>query len=256
MKTGTKRWKKMAGALGVLGFFLSSAAAIQVTPTYQIFQVKPGGSTTGELTLINNEADPMPLTPGVKDWYTFPANEKFPTDTWLIVDPESFVLQPGESRKVTFKIKTPKKAVGELMGMLTFSSKSQMLTSQLSVAMYVSLEGTEKIEAETAAISVQASTHTIVSVLINNTGNVHVRPRGLIRIFDKDDQLQINAVPEYGKPVFPGQPRALSATIRNFRLLPGRYRAVIELEDGDREYTFPVQEKKFTVGKDGRTKGQ
>ena len=242
-----------------MGFFLPSALvqALEVTPTYQIFTLKPGEKAKSELTLTSNEPTDLNVVPGAKDWKGNTENKEIKTADWLKVDEKPFILKSGANRVIKFTVTAPPKAKGEVMGMLSFATKSTdvtMLSFRLSVAMYVVIEGTEKKEGEVAAISVVPSSNTAVSFLFNNKGNVHLRPKGLIEIYDNKDTLVLNAVYDSSVPSYPKQPRAYQATIKNYRLPAGNYTAVVKLEDADWHFQYPVQKKKFSVSAEGMSR--
>jgi hypothetical protein len=198
------------------------------------------------------------VTPSVKDWFTAPANKKIKTLDWLKVDAKPCDLKKGETKKIKFTVQAPKAAVGEVMGMLTFTTKTNdadMISFRLSLAVYVAIKGTEKKDGDVAAISVNADTDTYVSYLFVNRGNTHLRPKGLIKIFDEHDQQVLNVVYEPSLPTFAGTKRAYTAKVKNYRLDPGKYRAEINLSDADWDIAFPTEKKKFEFKANGKTKG-
>src|SRR6185503_12517215 len=157
--------KSFVGVWGLAAavLFTARAGALQITPTYQIFTVKAGEETTGELTLTNTEDADVTVNPELKEWFTLPANKDFKVEDWLKVMEPPFTFKPGESRKIRFIAKAPKKAKGELVGMLSFLTRKKSLgsvTFRLSVGIYVAVQGTEKFEGEVSAVSVKISTPT------------------------------------------------------------------------------------------------
>lgn len=233
--------------------------ALEVRPTYQIFVLKPGGSARGELTLTSNEGTSLDVVPEAKDWYVMPANKGIKAADWLKVSQKPFLLKPSESKTIRFTVEAPKKARGEVMGMLSFATKDHvgsMVSFRLSVAMYVAIQGTEKKEGEVTAISVVPSSNTVISYLFSNTGNVHLRPKGLIQLFNDKDELVVNMVYDQSVPTYPGRPNAYSGTLKNYRLPAGRYTAQIKLQDADWNFDFPLQKKKLSVSEEGKAKSR
>lgn len=229
--------------------------ALQVSPTYQVFEGKAGKAVNGSMTVTNNETDPITITPTVKEWFKFGANEAFAVDDWLRLDStRPFDLKAGESHVVKYRMHVPKQAKGELIGAMTFSNKPEagMVTMQLSVVQYLAVKGTEDIEADFANVGINISSDTTVGLLVVNKGNVHLRPHGYVNVVDsrhnKAGSFQI--VP--GQPVFPGQSRVYSSTIKRYRLPAGQYEAVIEMKDVDRPISFPVKRQRFNVLPDGK----
>ena len=128
-----------------------------------------------------------------------------------------------------------------------------MLHFRLSVAIYVVIAGTEKYDGEVAAISVIPDKDTTVSYMFVNKGNVHLRPKGLMKIYDDNDELVMNVVYAQQNPTLPGKPQIYTATVKDFTLPVGKYRAEIELQDGDWNTVYPVQKKKFEVREGGQS---
>ena len=85
-----------------------------------------------------------------------------------------------------------------------------------------------------------------VSCPVKNTGNVLVRPAGLIEIKSGDKTLGTMNFME-GKPVYPGLSRAYSAA-SIFVLKPGEYKVVINISCAGQT---KVKEKQIKIGESG-----
>lgn len=229
--------------------------AFRVTPTYQVFRLKPGTRTVGELTLTNTQDKDLLITPSAYDFYTLPANKKIKTTDWLQISNEEFFLKQGESKTIKFVVTAPKKAKGELAGNLRFESRSKQVggvSLSLSLAIYAAITGTEKPELTIPALSVKLSSNTEVGFLAMNTGNVHLRPRGFIYVYDeKTNELVLNVGINSGVPALPNQPRLFSGVVNDYRLPEGRYRAEVALDDVDWGNSLPIEKRKFIVKNDG-----
>jgi hypothetical protein len=229
--------------------------ALQVAPTYQVFQAKPGGKVEGQMTVTNNEGEAVTLVPSVKNWFKLNVNAEHDVEKWLRLDEDKeFTLKPGESRLIKYTLVAPKKAKGELAGAVTFSTKpkANMITMQLSVVQYLGLVGTEKAAMEVEGVGVLVSSNTQVGVVVKNEGNVHIRPAGFIYVEDTGGQRLLNVEIPVGQPAFPGANRLYSGTVKGFRLKPGSYVARIELSDVDRPIKYPTVTKKFSVNEEGK----
>jgi hypothetical protein len=208
----------------------------------------------GELTIVNGNETDLLVTPSITDFYTLPENKKIKTSDWLSIDRSNFPLKKGESRNVKFTVTIPKKAKGELAGNIhfdTYSKEVGMVSLSLSLAIYASVSGTEKPQLKIPGLAIKLSSNTSVGILAVNTGNIHLRPRGWIYVYDHQDQLILNVAIDAGSPALPNQPRPFSGTIKDYRLPEGRYRAEIALEDADWGVTLPVEKRKFVVNSDG-----
>lgn len=229
--------------------------AFRVTPTYQVFRLKAGTRTIGELTLTNTQDKDLLIVPSAFDFYTLPENKKIKTTDWLQISNEEFSLKQGESKTIKFVVNVPKKAKGELAGNLRFESRGKQVggvSLSLSLAIYAAVTGTEKIDLTYPAVAVKLSSHTEVGFMALNNGNVHVRPRGFVYVYDdKSNELVLNVGINSGVPALPKQPRFFSGVVNDYRLPEGRYRMEFALEDIDWGKSLPLEKRKFTVKSDG-----
>lgn len=231
------------------------AEAIAITPSIQAFELLPGEKVESQITVANTEEETLQVVPVMKTWFELKENKGIKVSDWLEYESAaSFSLKPGESKTLRFHVRAPKKAVGELIGMLSFRTKSPTRTSVefvMSSAVYLALKGTEKLKGQVAAFTVTPSSSQLTAgILVRNAGNVHLRPYGILQILDSKDQPYANVELEKGQPVYPGQQRAYMGTIKDFTLKPGQYTAVIGIEDNDRNVTIDSRREKFTVAED------
>jgi len=258
-KFAAQRLRPFVFLLGLLAIPLP-ALALQLTPTYQVLEVAAGGKVEGRLKIVNNHGEDVIITPSVREWVQTKHNKKTAIDEWLKLDKKAFTLKDGESREIEFTALAPKKAKGEMIGMLTFQTKRQEvevveggnITLQVSVAVYVAVTGTEKIAQEVSNVAVNITTNTSIAVTVKNTGNVHTRPKGWVYFYDPEDRLVLNVELESGKPTYPDLTRVYNGKVRGFVLPAGKYTAKIEMRDTDRAITYPVEVRRITVSEDGR----
>ncbi len=235
----------------LIGLFALDGFAIQVSPTYQMFTVKPGGKAEGRCTVTNNEENDLKISLSSKDWFIAPGNEKFKATDWLTFKTKEFSLKKGASQEINFFVKAPKGAQGELIGMLSFSLIEEIPTNinkVLSVAIYNAIEGSEKIKGNIKAIMVSPTTGTVsVSVLLENRGNVHLRPSGFFEMRNDKDQTVANIFLEQGRPTYPGKEGVYMGKLNDIRLKPGIYKCVITMTDIDRQIEFVKTSKKVEI---------
>lgn len=251
--------KKLAVILMLIGCLVQSSLwALQVTPPYQVIELKPGEAGLGECEVTNNEEKDLNIKIYPKDWFVLPENKanNITATDWLAVDTPEFILKPGESRKVEVMIKAPEKAVGELVGMISvefFGEVKTMVNQMVSVAVYATVLGTEKMKTELEAISIMPSSHTLqIGVQVKNTGNMHVRPAGTVRIFDLKKKLLRDVAIQQARPVYPGRTHSYYGQIYGDALKPGKYMAHILLRDVDRNVGIVDKQQKILITKDNK----
>ncbi len=265
--SGQLRPKSVSKRLRPFVFFAAFLAlslpafALQITPTYQVLETKAGDKTSGFLTLVNNHEEVVSIQPGVREWVQTARNKKTPVEKWLKVDQEPFDLKPGESKKIRFDALVPKSAKGEMIGMLTFTTQAKgeieskegaMITMRISVAVYVAVTGTEKIDQKVDNITVEISSNTMFAVKVRNTGNCHTRPKGWLYIDDEKGNRVLNVELETGIPTYPETTRIYNGILKNYILPAGKYSARVEMEDVDRALKYSPQSFKMTVSPQGR----
>jgi hypothetical protein len=213
--------------------------------------VKPGKKATGELTVTNDEGEKINVVLSSKDWFVTPGNEKFKASEWLSFKQKEFPMEKDGVKTVQFFVEAPQGAKGELVGMLSIGVQPEIpttLNKVLSVAMYVAIQGTEKLKAEVQAIMISPSSGTLTaSLLLKNEGNVHVRPEGWFVIKNTKGQIIADITLEKGRPTYPGKENVYSGQVKDVQLKPDEYSAEIALNDVDRKIEIVRMTKKFEV---------
>ncbi|MCG3204694.1 MAG: hypothetical protein KCHDKBKB_01409 [Elusimicrobia bacterium] len=236
----------------------SSLWALSMTPSVQSFNVKPGESVGGEVSVTNTDGETLQIVPVTKNWFVLPANKAIKVEDWLKMHSNSFELKDGETKKIKFTVKAPKKAQGELVGMLSFRTKSDSRSTvefMLSGAVYAVIIGTEKLSGDIRAMMVNPSTDSVqAGILVRNTGNVHLRPHGIMQIANDKDQLVANVELEHGQPTYPGNERPYMGVVKDLRMSPGKYWAQIELKDFDRGVMIEKRRQKFVLTEERKVK--
>lgn len=215
----------IAGSLSLTG-----TAGIDVTPLLLDFTIDPGGSGTGTLTVKNTGAEPIRIESQVQGFRTSPQGtphflsdsdaEDYPYsgEELLELEPGEAVLEPDGSKEFTYKVSYPKNTRpfgGKYVGALFKSTpieeeKEESQGSQIEVATRVAtlilirpseelLVGDEFLEFEVKPEIKELSTRTVyggdrllVSTLLRNSGNIHIRKKefsGVIRLHDPSGEL-------------------------------------------------------------------
>lgn len=247
-------WRKLS--LGMMAWgFLSQAVALQLVPAFQLFKTEAGGKISGEFTVTNDEGEEIRVTPSSKNWFVLPANTDIKAEDWLVVNPTEFYLKDGESKTVPFTAKAPKHAVGELVGMVSFLIEKEVesqLNIRMSAAVYLAIQGTEKFSGDVEAITVNQSSGTLsMGVIFRNTGNVHIRPRGTMEVYENKGRKLVHALLSQGGPTYPGAANAYYTEPVSITLKPGSYGLHIMLGDQDTQTSILDITKNVKLTKEG-----
>jgi len=259
-------------AAGVL--FLE--AALNVKPAYaftvnpgRVELVMPAGESYIGSYIVGNPGDkPVKVVISAEDWSSDQDGRDVEKGDiasldWLVFMPQEVDLAPNESRTVQYKINIPKEAQGEYTAMIYFgeapdtSQGGVTVRSRVGNALYVIIAGTEMVSGRIADINFSKRTPPKINVRIENTGNVHVRPKGNIKIKksglsanDKNGDGMDIPFNEAGFPVLPQQTYLFEVPVKE-ELAAGKYKFDFAMEFGRAIFNNSLE---FTVGEDGYIK--
>lgn len=216
------RWLIAAGGLLAAA---PSAAALTVTPSVVETRAKAGEVVTGAFEVVNETATPVRVQMELE-----PLLGSGPTpDGWLQVTPQSFELAPGATTEVRYAVSVPEQQSGELSAMVVFAqAPSGGLQVRFGMALYVSVRGTERLAAALEPMTMDGGAETVVRVPVMNTGNVHCRPDGRVRLARGTAVVSESALP-LGMPALPGQTEGFRVALPGGPFAPGAYQLSVEL---------------------------
>jgi len=262
-----KMWKRVGKFQIKLLWFLtvifcllpvnSLFAGISVEPVRQEISVVPGKEAQGGYFVYNVGKEPTHVTVGPRDWFVLEENRGIKVDSWLKIMPQELDLEPGERKEVKYEVAVPTGAIGELVAMISFvpqAEEESTINVVFSVSLYVMIEGTEILRGEISKVDIrrwesEGSSDLRLAVLVENRGNVHLRPKGKIVIEDMKGKEIKEVELTYGWPVYPGKNRGYFGDWKGARLESGKYRAIATVDYGDPEkilretVTFKVDKK-------------
>ena len=240
--------------------------SISVTPPFVHLTMSPGDYWASAIKVINTNDRTLPIyatlatfapsgEEGFGAFTSIDPDRKDPADLtgWIEVAREPVTLAPGTTGEIPFVIRIPEDAspgghyAAFLIGTQSARSTDRQSGPVISVSSFVTTLFFIRIQGEvreSAAIR-EFSTdrdrynepNVRLALRIENDGNVHVEPHGMVQIFDvfgrKRAELPVNPESGYGN-VLPGSVRRFELTWmpeRSITLL-GRYTAVATLTYG------------------------
>jgi len=240
---GLKVWVVLFALLGAT----AAEAALSVSSSRVVLRTKPGQVRTGFFTLTNPGDTPVTVKVEPEDWSRGPSGTRQPV-SWLTVKPSSLTLRPGKSARVKYVIHVPKQASGELRTQVFFTTEQALggpgsapLRSRLGTILYVTIQGTEQVQAEIQEVhwAYTASTPGIakpdrfeVTVTIVNRGNVHIVPEGRSLLQDHQGHTLYTLPLISGWGLLPNEPDTYHAVLHGVYLSAGRYQLLTELQCG------------------------
>ena len=239
----------------------------------QLVEVEvPGGGYRSSVITINNQHDePVQVAGYIKGLQYQPDGEMRIVEPgtverscadWITVQPAKFKLSPGESKKIMLKLRIPDGADGGHYGKLVFetsplSANASQLEPEKSLGstLMVIVPGTSRIKGsitDFGTAPVEDGKPTEFTIGFNNTGNMHVRPTGTIKV--KDYMGDIVHEQSLGKNVpfvLPGNTRRLKEVYGGEKLPAGKYTATVVVNyggeaDARADYEFTIPDKPLT----------
>ncbi len=250
---------------------------IGVSPS--MLELSIGSKPVNEsLRLFNLKKVPTKVKVEVYNWTLDENNEVKllpPTeqslDQWMLINPVSFVLEPGKSQVVRLSIRPPvKPAPGEHRALIYFTEEPAdnvapgeetpvEVLFKLGVGVYANASPTKKA-ATLTGLSLDKSGNTL-RASITNSGNVHTRLKGIYSIWKKADFPGIHNAEKYvagesaekapeglvasgqlnQTPVLPGHTRTVVTQLPDLSA-PGSYIVAVAgtLDEKKIEKTYPL----------------
>ena len=190
----------------LLFFPAFTGATISVSPTLFELKIPRGKSYTDAVRVVNVGKAEMRVNVYLSDFdlrqdggvsFFEAGTHRYSLAQHLRLNPTSFVLEPEEEKWVRFTVTMPADSEGESQGILFFQTlpkevkrttgKQVLVSARIGAAVYAAAKPTIAYSSEIPALFLRqdpedASFH--YTLLYHNNGNVHVRPKGELKILD------------------------------------------------------------------------
>lgn len=245
-----------------------SSQSLEVSPPSQELTSNPGQTILARAKVRNKSADSLNIKVRVEDFTATGETgqvaliEKGPQSltSWATLSPETFSLKPGEEKEVAAKINIPKEAAGGHYGSFVFSiggggqaaPGTASVAQELASLFLIRISGpvNEKLSiSEFSAPAFLEFGPVPFSLKFTNSGNVHVKPFGLINITDVFGRVVKDVVVRGETNIFPGGSRVVTVSFDE-KWLFGPYKAQAVLNFGSKNesllatttfFVFPVR---------------
>jgi hypothetical protein len=193
----------------------SFSEGLSINPVRVEISVPAGGAVyEGHIQLRQKGSNEMPLSVDFID------ETPLANSSWFSAASSTLALPPAQEVTLPYRIEVPAGVAGELRGRLAFSQAASStatggmeIVSRISVMIYVVVQGTERWAAEIESIRIPYSPQGWrAEVVVHNQGNVHIRPKGELRILDSEGHKTLYTIPvnEGEYPILPQSSFALS----------------------------------------------
>jgi hypothetical protein len=222
--------------------------ALEVSPPTQEVKADPGQTITITATVANKSETTLPISVRVENFIAagdegqvaLTETGPWAVSTWTTISPDEFSLKPGERKDVTAKISIPQGEAGGRYGSFVFSiagaqgeNTATSLSQEVASLFLIRLSGdvNEQLTLKSLTAPEFSEFGPVPLVLTyENTGNVHLRPRGTITIKDMLGRI-IGFVHADATNIFPGATRKVPLTFPK-KLLIGRFTAEAAVRSG------------------------
>ena len=235
--------------LGGIGFFnVAWAAGLSISPVTFELTSNPGDVLTNKLRVLNQSESTIAIKMEAEDFTAAgetgevrvePASETYSLTQWITVSPDTFTLGPNEQKFVDFTINVPSNAepggkYGSILASTVgvVSPDKEIVGAVVAqrvgalVLMTVSGEVEENLEVKEFNVpSLLEYGPVPFTIRFENTGTVHVRPRGFVTITNwRGKKVADIEFPQQN--VIPGAVRKIE-TSWDEKWLLGRYSATL-----------------------------
>lgn len=241
--------------------------ALEVSPPSQELSSDPGKTITVKAAVRNRSSEPITIRVRIED-FTASGEEgqvkliekgPYSLTSWVTLTPETFPLLPGATQEVVATIAIPKEAAGGRYSSFIFSiggekaSGTTAAVAQEVASLFllrISGPAIEKLSiVEFSAPAFLEFGPVPFTLKFQNSGNVHVKPFGLINVTDVFGRTVKDVVVRGEANVFPGASRVVRVTYDE-KLLFGPFTAQAVLNFGSKNeslgaattfFVFPVR---------------
>jgi hypothetical protein len=205
---------------------------LEVSPPQQELTINPGATTSVKVKVLNPSKEDLKVAVRVED-FTAKGEEgqvaltqesgDYSVVKWVTFSPSSFTLKPGQNQDVTGTISVPAGAGGGRYGSFVFSvsgdtsatpGEQAVVAQEVASLFLVNVNGpkVEKLAMESfSAPKFQEFGPVPFTISYSNTGNVHLKPQGIIAVTDMFGKKATDLVVA-GFNVFPGAKRTVTPT--------------------------------------------
>jgi P pilus assembly chaperone PapD len=216
---------------------VSNSYALQIDPLRTMIQVEAGKKTTGTITLTNNKEEVINLVVSLRN--STMQNAQSEEVEWLSLETGNLSIESKQQLVLEYHVLIPEGATGECKSRIAFlevpasSNQGEMVSinTKISVPFFATIKGTEVCDFEVASFEITNDLKDVAALVVENRGNVHVRPSGTcsIKKMGEGQTVQSTRVNKTNYPIFPGEKKEFKVEFDK-PLTPGKYVAELQLE--------------------------
>lgn len=243
---------------------LLSNQSLEVSPPSQEIAADPGAKITVKATVRNKSKQTVPVSVRIEDFTAtgdegqveLTADSPYSVANWTKVTPEKFTLAPGEETEVEATISVPKTGIaGGHYGSFVFSivpeggdPNAAAVAQEVASLFLLRVNGDVYERLELSSFTTKGFYEygpVPFDMKFINTGNVHIKPYGLINITDMfGNRVTDIVVP--GKNILPNADRVINSTLQK-KFMIGKYTATAIMYYGSSQNGSLTAQTSFIV---------
>jgi len=260
------------------GLFVHSApvlaqngVAVKVQPSTVEEALDPGAIAEGELTVTNQNGGRQTYFIGTRnitgmdingrpDFSDTPSTDPLEAASWIKPLRDSFALEVDESATVPYRIEVPNNASPGSYYAAIFVTREAETTTESGAGVGFNVAALFNIRITGDAIeglkiaefytdnSFYSKPHVLFTTVIENTGTVHQRPKGIVTIVDmlgnEVDKMRVN---KQAGGVMPHMKRSFEETWDNDSFSFGKYTATLSVVYGETSQETLTRKMSFWI---------
>ncbi|MDR2191740.1 MAG: hypothetical protein LBO62_02510 [Endomicrobium sp.] len=246
--------KKLIAFLLVVLVCAGSNASLTIDPYKIEIKMDKNSYFESKYSVQNNYESDIDLKISFEEWGSYKANKSIGAESWLKIDPAEIFIPKGESREISYSVKTNENMQGSLLAQVAFTVlpvKGGGYIVKMSLPIHVIVRQTEKVEFDVKKLSVSVKAKEAkLNIEVENTGNILIKPYGEVKIY-KGKKLVNTVNLEPTSSVFIDSKEVFSVKLPK-ELVAGKYIAEVNIRAYGYDDALNITKKiAFRVKKDG-----
>ncbi|AKL98057.1 hypothetical protein [Endomicrobium proavitum] len=244
--------KKSLFSVFILLFFACvSYAGLIVDPARIDIVMLQEQSYNNHYVVTNDNEESIEVTITVDTWNNSSENKDVDVSSWLVIGSKKIILAPRQKTNIAYMVKSGnlKGSVSAMVSWTYRSPKVQDISLMTSLPIYLTIDGTQKIDFEISELAVRkpnapaamtdaSAKESRIVYTVKNNGNVPLRVKGTVKILDGKNVVYEAQIQEQN-PAYAGSDRAFFE--RFPQLKKGKYILNVSLSALDKTVEKSVQ---------------
>ncbi|KKR68758.1 MAG: hypothetical protein A3I11_07595 [Elusimicrobia bacterium RIFCSPLOWO2_02_FULL_39_32] len=164
--------------------------ALEISPEHFTLEAEVGKKIKNQIILKNPSQKKVKVT---LHFLPCSSDEKMNRKKWVKFSQKKFFLNQEESKTIQLTCKVPKKAKGELLGIVMIKAENPLepfMEIRYLHPLTMRIKGTEKVKAKLTKVEAKKNNRSILLYgAIKNEGNIRIKPKLIVEILNLRGEL-------------------------------------------------------------------